>query len=301
MGDRSDFKCDICKKNYSSYKSRWLHIKKYHSIAVVNNVVDVVEPVVNYVVKNDNNSNIKKNNICKFCNKEFSDRISRWRHEKICQPEDNKENKMNKLEKENEEMKKQMQELKDLIQKSMKIHPKTLQKINNQLNMNNNGVINNNFVVQLGYEDFNNVLSEKEKIGLLNKHSNSVVEMVKMVHVNPGEKYKQYKSMYITNLQNNVAYKYDDDCKKFIAVSKSDLLDSIIDNRLADIESFHEDYKDKITLFTSKHIQKFIERMSNEKEYKDLKKEELKFAIYNGREEIINQIKENNPDLNIFT
>jgi hypothetical protein len=198
-------------------------------------------------------------------------------------------------------MKKQMQELKDLIQKSMKIHPKTLQKINNQLNMNNNGIINNNFVVQLGYEDFNNVLSEKEKIGLLNKHSNSVVEMVKMVHVNPNEKYKQYKSMYITNLQNNVAYKYDDECKKFIAVSKSDLLDSIIDNRLADIESFHEDYKDKITPFTSKHIQKFIERMSNEKEYKDLKKEELKFAIYNGREEIINQIKENNPDLNIFT
>ena len=33
---------------------------------------------------------------------------------------------------------------------------------------------------------------------------------------------------------------------------------------------------------------------------KDVKKEELKFAIYNGREEIINQIKENNPDLNIF-
>jgi hypothetical protein len=301
MGDRTVFKCDICKKNYSSYKSRWLHIKKYHSNNVVNNVVNVVEPVVNGVVKNDNNSNIKKNNICRFCNKEFSDRISRWRHEKICQVEDNKEDKIDKLEKENEEMKKQMQELKDLIQKSMKIHPKTLQKINNQLNMNNNGIINNNFVVQLGYEDFNNVLSEKEKIGLLNKHSNSVVEMVKMVHVNPNEKYKQYKSMYITNLQNNVAYKYDDECKKFIAVSKSDLLDSIIDNRLADIESFHEDYKDKITPFTSKHIQKFIERMSNEKEYKDLKKEELKFAIYNGREEIINQIKENNPDLNIFT
>ena len=64
---------------------------------------------------------------------------------------------MNELEKQNDEMKKQLDELKELIQKSMKIHPKTLQKINNQLNMNNNGIINNNFVVQLGYEDFNNV------------------------------------------------------------------------------------------------------------------------------------------------
>jgi hypothetical protein len=31
MEDRTEFKCDICKKKYSSYKSRWLHIKKYHN------------------------------------------------------------------------------------------------------------------------------------------------------------------------------------------------------------------------------------------------------------------------------
>ncbi len=296
-----DFKCNHCNKSYKSYQSRWNHINRYHQNVVVNKVVNVVEPVVNNVVKKDNNEHIKKNSICKYCNKEFCDRISRWRHEKICQLDNNDKEKENKIsfEKIIKEQNKQIQELKELIQKSMKIHPKTLQKINSQLGNIVNGDVNN-YVVQLGYEDFNNVLSEKEKIGLLNKHSNAVVEMVKMVHVNPNEKYKQYKSMYITNLQNNVAYKYDDDCKKFIAVSKSDLLDSIIDNRLADIESFYEDYKDKITPFTSKHIQKFIERMSNEKEYKDIKKEELKFAIYNGREEIIQQIKENNPDLNIF-
>jgi hypothetical protein len=286
--------CKHCNKEFASYSSRSNHVKKYHTNDVTKSVT--------YVTKNVTkcNKNVKDNGYnCKYCNEQFNTRQTRWRHEKICQVEDKNPDEIKELKKENEEMKKQMQELKDLIQKSMKIHPKTLQKINNQLN--NNGVINNNFVVQLGYEDFDKVLSEKEKIGLLNKHSNSVVEMVKMVHINPSEKYKQYKSMYITNLQNNVAYKYDDDCKKFIAVSKSDLLESIIDNRLADIESFHEDYKDKITPFTSKHIQKFIERMSNEKEYKDVKKEELKFAIYNGREEIIQQIKENNPDLNIFT
>jgi hypothetical protein len=71
MGDRTVFKCDICKKNYSSYKSRWLHIKKYHSNNVVNNVVNVVEPVVNGVVKNDNNSNIKKITYVDFVIKNF--------------------------------------------------------------------------------------------------------------------------------------------------------------------------------------------------------------------------------------
>jgi hypothetical protein len=284
--------CKHCNKEFASYSSRSNHNKKYHSEQVIISKHNGKQESKHKVNTDDSYP-------CRFCEKTFSHKQSRYRHELKCKLE-NKQNpdEIKEIKKENEEMKKQMQELKDLIQKSMKIHPKTLQKINNQLN--NNGIINNNYVVQLGYEDFDKVLSEKEKIGLLNKHSNSVVEMVKMVHVNPNDKFKQYKSMYITNLQNNVAYKYDDDCKKFIAVSKSDLLDSIIDNRLADIESFHEDYKDKITPFTSKHIQKFIERMTDEKEYKDIKKEELKFAIYNGREEIIQQIKENNPDLNIF-
>lgn len=287
--------CKYCNKEYSSYSSRSNHIKKFHSDVVSKSSTTVVTNVVKDVVKKHNNVKVKANNICKYCDKEFCDRMYRWKHEKSCKE---KENKIN-FEEIVKEQKKEIQELRDLIQKSMKIHPKTLQKINNQLN--NNGVINNNYVIQIGNEDFNKVLSEKEKISLLNHYSNSVVEMVKMVHISPHEKFKPYKSMYITNLQNNVAYKYDDKSKKFIAVTKSELLDSIIDNRLADIESFHEDYKEKITPFTSKQINKFIERMTDEKDYKDVKKEEIKFAIYNGREEIIQQIKENNPELNIFT
>jgi hypothetical protein len=303
MEDRAEYRCDVCNKYYASYKSRWLHIKKYHNNNVVKCSINVVDDIKNCSSKSSNKTLQKKIdcNTCKYCNKQLCDRMYRWKHEQKCKLSINiNSTEIYEIKKQNEKLEKQIEELKELVQKSMKIHPKTLQKINNQLNMNNNGIINNNFIIQLGYEDFNKVLSENEKIGLLNKHSNSVIEMVKMVHVNPNKKYKQYKSMYITNLQNNVAYKYDDTCKKFIAVSKMDLLDSIIDNRIADIENFHEDYKDKITPFTSNHIQKFLDKISNEKDYKDVKKEELKFAIYNGREEIINQIKENNPDLNIF-
>ena len=237
MEDRTEFKCDICKKTYASYKSRWLHIKKYHSVKVL-----ACKHGGKHDGKHDgkHKTNIYDSYPCRFCEKTFVHKQSRCRHELKCKLE-NKSSKDDEI----KELKKQMIELKDLIQKSMKIHPKTLQKINNQLN--NNGIINNNYVIQLGFEDFAKVLSEKEKIGLLNKYSNSVVEMVKLVHVSPDEKFKQYKSMYITNLQNNVAYKYDDNSKKFIAVTKSELLDSIIDNRLADIESFHDDYKEKIT------------------------------------------------------
>jgi len=29
--------CDICKKSYSSYKSKWLHNKKHH---IIKNIID---------------------------------------------------------------------------------------------------------------------------------------------------------------------------------------------------------------------------------------------------------------------
>jgi len=300
MSDRTEFKCDHCKKVYASYKSRWLHIKKYHNTKVNQKLVNVSNDISNNVSQklvNNVGDNIIKAVYykCKICSKEYKHRSSKSKHEKTCKTKDNKQIDINQI----KNLENQIIELKELLLKSMKIHPKTLQKINNQLN--NNGVINNNIVIQVGNEDFNKVLSENEKLYLLNKYANSLVEMVKKVHISDEEKFKPYKSMYITNLQNNVAYRYDEGSKKFIVVTKNELLDLIIENRLADIENFHEDYKKKITPFTSEQITKFIERMNNEKDYKDVKKEQIKFAIYNGREKIIEQIKENNPDLNIFT
>jgi hypothetical protein len=295
-----EFKCDQCNKSYKSYQSRWNHVNRYHN----NITLKKPSETSSITSKMPQNSTIQvKNKLsCSFCGKQLSRLDNLKRHEQKCKDKPNENKSSNKnLEIIIEKQSKELAELKELIQKSMKIHPKTLQKINSQLGNIVNGDVNNNIVIQVGNEDFNKVLTENEKLYLLNKYANSVVEMVKMVHISDDEKYKQYKSMYITNLQNNVAYRYDEESKKFIAVTKNELLESIIENRLADIENFHTDYKEKITPFTSKQITKFIERMNNEKDYKDVKKEQIKFAIYNGREEIIQQIKEHNPDLNIFT
>ena len=40
--------------------------------------------------------------------------------------------------------------------------------------------------------------------------------------------YPQFKNILITNLQNNLAYKYDEDKKIFITISKERLLEDII-------------------------------------------------------------------------
>ena len=103
-------------------------------------VTNVTNPVTNVTLPNNDYNKLQ----CKYCYIEFNNRQTKWRHEKVCDKEN--PNQLIEIKKENAEMKKEIEELKNMLQKALKIHPKTLQKINKQLNANNmnNGTINNN-------------------------------------------------------------------------------------------------------------------------------------------------------------
>ena len=282
--------CIDCNKNYSSYKSLWLHKYKYHKIPVVENVV-----MKNNVVKNVV-ENVVKNNICKNCNKSLSDRISRWKHEKICiqknlEKENNEikkelleiKNKEALRDKEMLEYKKEIEKMKDIIQKSLKIHPKTLQKINTQLN--NSGTINNITIVQLGKENLSELLTKQEKLGILNRQAMGINDIVELAHTSG--KYKKCMNVYITNLQNTIGYMYDEKQNNFIAVNKNELLNDLLDSRMYDIEKFYEEFQEKINADKAEKIKKFIDRMNNDEDcLKGLKKEEIKLILYNNKEAI---------------
>ena len=113
--------CKYCNKIYSSYSSRCNHIKKFHSECVtpfvthvIPNVTENVTHVIPNVTENVNNKTIT----CKNCNKQFYNRQSKWRHEKICQ-----DKKYKNLEEKNEFLEKEILGLKAIIQKALKIHP----------------------------------------------------------------------------------------------------------------------------------------------------------------------------------
>ena len=108
-------KCKYCNKDYASYSSRSNHIKKYHNVENIQKIDNDIQKIDIDIHENIQKCIYK----CEYCKKEYATYFIKWRHEKNCKMKENNVNKMDKLEK-------QLEELKDLIQKSMKIHPPDL-------------------------------------------------------------------------------------------------------------------------------------------------------------------------------
>ena len=259
------FRCDICNKSYKDKSGLWYHNNKNHKI--VNKPI-VSQSDLQYIkldqFVNQSSSNVSLNKIqfcednndgysCNYCSLKYLHRQSKYKHQLKCKNKIVEKEKQSdqthiinllieqiKIQKEQFiEQEKQNQEIRktlmDLINKNCKVHPKTLQKINKQLNgdhniFNENNNINNTFnIIALGHENLTDVFSKKEKMNILKYRFNSLPQLVEYAHFN--DKYPQFKNILITNTQNKLAYRYDLKKKQFIAVNKDELLEDIVDSR----------------------------------------------------------------------
>ena len=78
-----EYKCNHCNKNYASYQSRCNHIRRYHKVDIAsfdNQSNHDDNQKSNQLSSNNNNELLK----CKKCNKEFTFKQNRWRHEQTC-------------------------------------------------------------------------------------------------------------------------------------------------------------------------------------------------------------------------
>jgi hypothetical protein len=124
-------KCKFCQKDFASYSSRSNHVKKFHSEQITikhnhDNHIDNHNDNHNDNQKDyDDNKKETSEYKCSKCNKTFGFYQNRWRHEKKCIINDSEPiynaNDIRELIKEN-------QELRKLIEKSLKIKPKELEK-----------------------------------------------------------------------------------------------------------------------------------------------------------------------------
>ena len=306
-----EYYCNICSKEYKSYKSLWNHNTKFHNKDTTKyNIIQHIDTTKYNIIQPESG---KYN--CKYCSKEFTFSQSKYRHESKCKEKNTetiiKENELlkkelvniNKTMKELVTINKTMEEFKkqmiQIMNKQYKMHPKTLEKINKQLNINNNSnnttnnsnnICSNNTIniIQLGDENLETVLSQTEQLNILSKNSNLLEYMIKYVHFN--HKFPQFKNIMITNQQNNIAYRYDNCENKFVATDKNDLVDELISCRTADIEEFLDNNIDILEQKTVNKIKEFINKITYDDKYDEHKKKQIKLLIYNNRDKLTKEI-----------
>ena len=289
------FNCNICKKEYKSYQSLWNHNKKGHKSKMSDECLNAEKTSDNCLKMSEKMSDKKYN--CTKCNKQFNNRKTKWSHEQKCNDDTLKvenaklKEKVEIFEKEIDTMKGQMLEL---MNKVCKIHPKTLTKINKQLNNtminnnNNNNTINNYNIVQLGRENLSEIFSKKEKLDVLRHGYTCLPFLVEYTHFN--NKFPQFKNILITNTQNSIAYKYNSEHKRFDAITKDELLEDIVSERIDDINNFNEEYKQYLSDKEKQIIDNVIEKILSEGEFEEEQKNKIKFIIYNNRDKVSKEI-----------
>ena len=299
--------CKFCNKEYASYASRINHIKKFHSEPIKSTTSEIAKTSLESKNFSPEIANIllKKDNItCEHCKSTFTRIDSLRKHNNRCKIKNNEDNKLKheneqlkeiveKVKKEKEEMKQDIELLKkqmlEIMNKQNKIHPKTLTKINKQLN--NNTIINNNNIniIQLGGESLDTLFNKNQQLDVLSKRYKCLEYLVKQIHFN--DNYPQFKNILITNTQNNIGYRYDKNENKFIAIDKNELLDDVITERMGDIENFYDNQLQYLDSRTKDIIHCFIDKMSDKNEkYYEHKMKDIKLVIYNNRNKVSKEI-----------
>jgi hypothetical protein len=324
MDSTIEFQCNICNKYYSSYKSLWNHNKKFHNInskSSVSQSKSTVSQSKSVVSLNIPNDKIYK---CKYCNCEYKHKQSRWKHEQKCNITNLE---LNKIQEENKQKElllqlakeeKEILKLKLKLQKSTKVDNITLKKLNKLLmernnfiknstiNSNNNNKIQNNIVnnfqlIGFGKEEIIETLSNTDKKKIMNAKYCSLEKLIEIVHCGT---YNQIKNIIITNMKDNFMYKYDDTKGQFLLSTKNEVLNSLINYRLEDLEVIYNDLleKNKLDDKTKDIIENFINKINysdskftdcdgkEHENYKQYKINEIKILLFNNQDKITNDI-----------
>ena len=288
------FRCNICDKNYASQSSICNHNKKFHNNNNKSNISQLstnYKSVISQIPTNDNsNTNIIKEYDCRYCNKSYNHFQSRWKHEQCCKIKN--DNKIEQLEKTIIEMENQIA---TILKDKGKIHPKTLQKINNQLNNNGKIITNintiNNTYVKFGDLDYEKILNNKQIKHILNQQYMSLEESIKKIHFN--ENLPEYSNIFITNMKDDLAYVFNGN--QFISVRKNEMLNELIDSHIKEINLSLEKNKNKLNEKYVIRLEKFLDMLNDNDtkftdqdnqriypSYKAYKLNSIKLLIYNG-------------------
>ena len=308
------YRCNICDKTLSCYKSLWRHNNTFHSDHITNDKpYDKYNDKYNdkYMISNDKSKiSLEKNKEegykCNYCDNTYKHFQSRWKHEQKC--------KKDLLDEDNKIIVKPIQNDEQIIVKpnidqiiNNTNTNNTNNNINNQINNTNNGTINNtnNIIInQFGTESLEG-FTLKDILSIVKEGNNMPITCVKKVNFN--KKYPENHSFCATTLEGKHFTRINHKTQKPEKINKVDFINEVLVNSLKFIQNislmveFDESFKNSIPL---EHQQKIKDILANQEKFHDPKNKKAFFNCindmsYNFKDIILETWKLIQPNKNI--
>ncbi len=240
-----DFKCEICNIYYKSNSGLWKHNLKNHT---TKNIIEQSNDNAKIKTSTSEDDGNKKKYFCRNCNKQLSDRNSRWRHEKNC-----KNVSIN------------------IINEKVKILEKTIDELKSKPNIVNNYTTNNTLnerkiVIHSspGTESIAHLSIEQQR-AIINKGLNSLMYLIKMTNFDKNT--PENHSYCVTALNDKHASVIDTKTNAIIKTDKTELFDKVLIGNIKKLETIAEN--------------KYFG--SNEREVYKLRLEDLKNILFKSK------------------
>jgi exonuclease VII small subunit len=185
------------------------------------------------------------------------------------------EEKIKKLE---EHIKEQDEKIKKLEQNSIVTTQNNNNTVNNitQNNTTNNN-IQNNIIFELGNENFEQVLTDQQKLQILNQKYSSIEYFIKKYHCN--RDYPQFQNVKITSLTKSHCDVYSKKDKKYITKDLKDVIEQLVDCRIGDLNIILDETPN-VPENTNIAVRGLFEKMDTDEEYKKEKYKKVKMTMY---------------------
>ena len=217
---------------------------------------------------------------CKLCNKQFTLKTNLYRHSKYrCIKRKSMESTIENAEIQSLKMrlKEQEEKIKRLEEQSKNsiVSTQNNNTVNNITNNNNN--VQNNIIFELGNENFDQILTDQQKLQILNQKYSSIEYFIKKYNCN--RVYPQFQNVKITSMTKSHCKVYSKNDKKYITKDLKDVIEQIVDCRIGDLNIILDETPN-VPENTNIAIRGLIEKMDTDEEYKKNKYKKVKMTMY---------------------
>jgi len=216
---------------------------------------------------------------CNMCNKTFTLKTNLTRHRKNICNKSTTENEFEIIQLQLNKLEEHIKKNDDKIKKNddrIKQLEEQIVVINTQINHNVNNT-HNNIIFELGNENFKQVLTDEQKLQILNQKYESIEYFIKKYNCN--KDYPQFQNVKITSMTKSHCKAYSKNDKKYIAKDMKYTIEKLVDYRIHDLRIMLDETPN-VPEDTNIAVRGLLDKMVSDEKYKKEIYKTVKMTMY---------------------